>query len=422
MVIRCTSGANEITIAQILQKAGYATGHFGKWHCNGKFNSPGSRSPAIRALTTGSARRTTRRPSHHNPDNFVRNGQRVGPTEGYSCQIVTDEAIGWLTRSGRRTSRSSRMSAFMKRTNRSRRRPSWSPNIPNAEEREPGDLFCECDQRRSRSAAPLETLDEMGEADRTFVMFTSDNGPETFERYPNGVHCYGSPGPLRGMKLHIYEGGIRVPCIVRWPGHTKPGAGDRRAGWSLDLLPTFAEIAACGRRPAIAILTERIVCAFRGTTRAETHAAVLVLLCRADPTQGGTAEGDWKLVAHWDITETFSSVTPEAIRAIKRAKLTDFELYNLREDIGEKHDVARQQPERVQICPTACASCSDRSRRKGRSGPLPRRRLARLAPRSSRGAPSLFHALCRVERALKGLSPSAQGWSPWANYPGYGSK
>jgi len=48
------------------------------------------------------------------------------------------------------------------------------------------------------------------------------------------------------------------------------------------------------------------------------------------------------------VTEPFTGVTPEAIRAIKRARLTDFELYNLREDIGEKHDLAAEQPQRVE--------------------------------------------------------------------------
>ena len=59
-------------------------------------------------------------------------------------------------------------------------------------------------------------------------------------------------------------------------------------------------------------------------------------------------EGDWKLVAHWDATGPFTGVTPEAIRALKRAKLIDFELYHLREDIAEKHDLAAAQPQRVQ--------------------------------------------------------------------------
>jgi arylsulfatase A len=59
-------------------------------------------------------------------------------------------------------------------------------------------------------------------------------------------------------------------------------------------------------------------------------------------------EGDWKLVAHWDVKQKLTTVTPDAIQAIKHAKLTEFELYNLREDVGEKHDLAQQQTVRVE--------------------------------------------------------------------------
>src|SRR5581483_1145975 len=74
--------------------------------------------------------------------------------------------------------------------------------------------------------------------DNTFVFFTSDNGPETLNRYKGGNRSYGSPGPLRGMKLHITEAGYRVPGIVRWPGHTKPGTVSTEPVCNLDLLPT----------------------------------------------------------------------------------------------------------------------------------------------------------------------------------------
>ena len=89
----------------------------------------------------------------------------------------------------------------------------------------------------------MNTLDKMGLREETFVMFTSDNGPETLNRYRGSHRSFGSPGPLRGMKLHMYEGGIRVPGIVRWPGKVKPGVICDQAVNGTDILPTLCEMA-----------------------------------------------------------------------------------------------------------------------------------------------------------------------------------
>ncbi|RMF39693.1 MAG: arylsulfatase, partial [Planctomycetota bacterium] len=83
----------EVTIPQVLKSAGYATCMAGKWHCNSKFNSSEQPQPGDAGFDHWFATQNNAAPSHENPTNFVRNGQPVGPLEGYSCQIVTDEAI-----------------------------------------------------------------------------------------------------------------------------------------------------------------------------------------------------------------------------------------------------------------------------------------------------------------------------------------
>jgi len=86
--------------------------------------------------------------------------------------------------------------------------------------------------------ALMKHLDDIGEADNTIVIFTTDNGAETFT-WPDGANT-----PFKGQKGTIYEGGFRVPCIARWPGHIKPGSVENGTFSGLDWFPTL--LAAAG--------------------------------------------------------------------------------------------------------------------------------------------------------------------------------
>jgi arylsulfatase A-like enzyme len=83
----------------------------------------------------------------------------------------------------------------------------------------------------------LKHLDEIGEADNTIVVFTTDNGAETFT-WPDGGNT-----PFKGQKGTSYEGGFRVPCIARWPGHIKPGTVENGLFSGMDWFPTFCAAA-----------------------------------------------------------------------------------------------------------------------------------------------------------------------------------
>jgi arylsulfatase A-like enzyme len=83
----------------------------------------------------------------------------------------------------------------------------------------------------------LKKLEEMGQLDNTIVAFTTDNGAETIT-FPDG-----GTTPFKGGKLSTWEGGMRAPMLIRWPGHIKPGTVKNDIFASLDWLPTFVEIA-----------------------------------------------------------------------------------------------------------------------------------------------------------------------------------
>ncbi len=83
----------------------------------------------------------------------------------------------------------------------------------------------------------LKKLEEMGEMDNTIIVFTTDNGAEVIT-FPDGGNT-----PFKGGKLTTWEGGMRAPCVARWPGHIKPGTVYKEMFASLDWLPTFVDIA-----------------------------------------------------------------------------------------------------------------------------------------------------------------------------------
>ncbi|TKJ38215.1 MAG: aryl-sulfate sulfohydrolase [Planctomycetes bacterium B3_Pla] len=182
----------------------------------------------------------------------------------------------------------------------------------------------------------MARLDELGLTDETIVIFSSDNG---------GVGGYKELGikggeitsnaPLRGGKGMLYEGGIRVPLLVRWPGVVKPGSRCDTPAITVDFYPTLLEIAGAAR-PAKQVLDGRsIVPLLKGAGSLKREAIFWHFPAylqgsggtwRTTPA-GAVRQGEWKLLEFFE-----------------NGRL---ELYNLERDIGEKNDLARILPEKT---------------------------------------------------------------------------
>jgi arylsulfatase A-like enzyme len=164
----------------------------------------------------------------------------------------------------------------------------------------------------------FQKLRELKIEDNTVVFFTSDNGPHQ----EGGVDpkFFQSGGPLRGIKRDLYEGGIRVPLIARWPGKIKPGVSDLPAAF-WDFLPTAAELA--GAKAPAHIDGISLLPTLRGQPQTNQH-AFLYWEFHERGFQQAVRMGDWKAV---------------------RLKVGQpLELYNLQTDLGETTDVAGQNP------------------------------------------------------------------------------
>jgi arylsulfatase A len=205
---------SEITIAALLRDAGYDTAHIGKWHLCYDMLSEDLPQPADHGFDYSLGTENNANPSHKNPTNFVRNGKAVGKMEGYSCQILADEVIGYLDKR-KDSGKPFFICAWFHETHT----PIASPpelvkQHGDAKSKKDALYYANVENLDIAVGRILEALDKQGLTEDTFVIFSSDNG---------GVRPE-SCAPLRGRKSFVWEGGIREPGIIRWPGRVKPGS------------------------------------------------------------------------------------------------------------------------------------------------------------------------------------------------------
>ncbi len=202
----------------------------------------------------------------------------------------------------------------------------------------------------------LEALDRLKLADRTLVLFTSDNGPVVDDGYADGavrdLHGHRPAGPLRGGKYSLFEGGTRVPFIVRWPGRVKPGVSEALVN-QVDLLSSFAALTGQAPRSDSAPDSLDILPALLGDSRVGRdhsvhHSGRLAL-----------REGTWKFIP--------AGTGPAIMKntATETGEAPVDQLYDLADDLGETNNVASQHPDRVK----AMAARLQSIRAAGRSRP-----------------------------------------------------
>ena len=319
---------DKITIAQALQKAGYATGMFGKWHLG---DDP-QHHPAQRGFDEAIV-------SMGVHFNFVTKPQVNYPQGTYLGDFLTNKAADFIRRHQDRP-------FFLYLPHFEVHAPlqakaNWiehfKPKPPAGGHNNPvyAGMIASVDESVGRILALLEEL----KIDRnTLVIFGSDNG---------GVGGYTREGieggtitdnaPLRGGKGMLYEGGIRVPYIFRWPGKIAPGSVCDEPVNSVDLYPTLLDVAGVGRPENYQL---------DGTS-------YLTLLTGAANKKGERPPLFWHFPGYLGAGGGTWRTTPAGAIRAGDWKLQEFfedgrlELYNLKDDLGEKHNLAAGQPDKV---------------------------------------------------------------------------
>ena len=343
---------SELTLPRLLQQAGYATALSGKWHGNSRFNDAAQPQPGDAGFDHWFATQNNAAPSHENPANFVRNGQPVGPQTGYSCQLVAREAIGWLE--GQRARQPAKPFMLYVAFHEPHEPVASPPDLVAryrdvARDADEAQYFANVENMDRALGELLAALERLKLADNTLVFFSSDNGPETLRRYPGARRSYGTPGPLRGMKLWTAEGGVRVPGILRWPAQVKAGQVSAEPVSSLDLLPTFCALAGAKIPTGHALDGADLRPALQGRAIARTQPLLWVYFNALNEQRVALRHGPWKILARIDggNTPRFTNITTAVAAQVRAAQLTDFSLFHLPDDVGESRDLSSEQPERL---------------------------------------------------------------------------
>jgi arylsulfatase A-like enzyme len=336
----------DLTVAQLLKQAGYHTGLVGKWGLGG-FSTTGS--PTLKGFDEFAGYLSQVHAHDYYTDHLFRYDSRTGfegreelpeNREGkhglYTPDMFTDAALNFA-RINKPNSKDSRQHPFFlflsyiiphandeegARTGNGMQVPSDAPyskeSWPQVEKNKAA-MITRMDGDIGKLMAKLKDLKL---DDNTLVFFSSDNGPHK----EGGVDpkFFKSSGPLQGIKRDLYEGGIRVPLIARWPGKIKPGQVSSQVCAFWDFLPTVAQITRT--KPPANLDGISIVPTLLGQTQTNQH-DFLYWEFHERGSQQAVRMGDWKGL---------------------RLKLDGpLELYNLKADIGEKQNVADKNPEVV---------------------------------------------------------------------------
>jgi arylsulfatase A-like enzyme len=188
----------------------------------------------------------------------------------------------------------------------------------------------------------LAALERLKLADNTLVIFSSDNGGTLENSYVpgpgNDLNGHVVNGPLRGFKSSLFEGGVRVPFIARWPGHIQAGAETRQIASLVDLTATAAAIT--GQKLPLGAAPDSfdLLPLLASSGKKPVRDSIVVQ-------QNGTAglairRGDWKFIP-------IGQLGGKRPSAVATDHLPAGQLFNLANDIGELHDIAAQHPEVV---------------------------------------------------------------------------
>jgi arylsulfatase A len=331
---------SETTVAEVLRDAGYTNGFVGKWSLGdiGSASTPLKRGfdYAFGFYNQGAAHAQYPQTMDENDKVVALPENAGGKRVTYAHDLMTSRAFDFIRRSKERP-----FFLYLAYTlphaeilvpedsiapyrGKFPEKPFENNGAGYASQPEPNAAVAGMISRLDRDVGRLlALLKELRLDENTIVFFTSDNGPVSVGG--RDYEFFNGAGPLRGKKGGLYDGGIREPMIVRWPGHVPAGKTSDVPWYFADVLPTLTELAG-GKLPA-AIDGMSVLPTLLGRDQPAVRSRFMYWEYPANGFRQAARRGDWK---------------------VHRTGLDGpLELYNLRNDIGEKSNVAAAHPEIV---------------------------------------------------------------------------
>lgn len=337
----------DVTVAEVLRSAGYATGLVGKWG----LGMPGDEGvPNRQGFDSFYGYLSQHHAHNHFPDFLWRNEDKVslpnvvtpvGAAGGgyatervkYAGDLFAEEALAFVTQHRDRPF-FLYLSLVVPHANNERSRilgdgqevPDYGPYADRDWHSSLKGQAAMITRMDRQIGALLARLAELGIDQRTLVMFSSDNGPHNEGGPQYDPEFFRASGPLRGIKRSLTDGGIRVPFIARWPGTIPPGVSDH-VGYFGDFLATAAELA--GVQPPPELDSISLVPTLRGRPAEQArHEYLYWEFYERGISQAVLLEGRWKGIRLKSLAAPIS-------------------LYDLHHDLGEQQDVAAEHAELV---------------------------------------------------------------------------
>ncbi len=320
------------TLAESLKDAGYATGHFGKWHLG-----PDPYSPLQQGFDIDLPHHPGPGPagSYVAPWKFNNFKSKV-PAEHIEDRMA-QEAVAWLEQNRDRPFYLNywMFSVHAPFDAKSELIEKHRARVNKQDLQQSATYAAMIESMDDAVGTLLNALDRLGLADNTIVVFTSDNGGNMYSEVDGTVPT--SNRPLRGGKATMYEGGTRVPCVVSWPGVTQPGSRSDAQVQSEDYYPTLLSGLDI-KVPEDQIFDgQSILPALRG--KPFEHQPLFQYFPHSPgvpdwlPPAVSVHSGDWKLI------RIFHGAENQAHR---------YQLFKLDEDLSEQHNLATEYPQKVQ--------------------------------------------------------------------------
>ena len=324
---------NEITIPELLKPLGYRTGMSGKWDLSGR-KTRGKKTFRVELGPHNQGFESTYWAETSGCE-LIRNGEKrvlKKPSRASLTKMFTDHAIEFIT-----ANKEVPFFYYLAHPMPHTKIDASSQFKGKSQGGLYGDVIEELDFHTGRL---LDKVSELGLDDKTYIIFASDNGPWLRE----GEHS-GHSEPLRSGKTSVYEGGLRVPFIIRAPGKVPAGKSCDLVTALIDLYPTIAKITGAE------IPTDRVIDGvdLSDVFHGKQHELDRPYFFYQHQALRAVRQGDWKLhLPHSVLDKTkegemWQSHVPEK----DRQYLTELTLYNLKDDIGEKTNVAADHPDIV---------------------------------------------------------------------------